>query len=352
MSATFLTQFRSDTVLTSECRDIEASVASPKVDVRIIYDPTGSGDEFFSATLYAFGGKVSLSDVGALIEEYFREHDLRTGRIGVEIDGTAISFTAIYCEAIMPDEFNPDNAFFTTAPARRVHRDSVIYLSHTTHGHNNYRVQVVGLDPEGNTIAIERQFTITPGAKHMSIAAKSIIDWALSGDEADMAHVAYFSISYDAMQAVFYLVEDPQYISFRFNNIFNSVESIDIVGTVKESTKITADEAVCSGKVHRYDRKVERTFEVTTAPLIPEEVSLVEQMVMSHHVTISLGVDTPEVLISDHTLEHDNDDGTLTSLKFKFRFADSRIRFNADEINALCPARTHIFSEQFTAEFA
>lgn len=352
MSATFLTQFRSDTVLTSECRDIVASVTSLKVDVRLIYDPAYSDDEFFSATLYAFGGQVTLSDVGTLIEEYFREHDLRTGRIGVEIDGTTISFTALYCEAIMPDEFNPNASFFTTAPSRRVHRDSVIYLTHASHGHNNYRVQVVGLDPEGNTIAIERQFTITPGAKCMSIAAKTIIDWALSGDEAAMAHVAYFSISYDEMQAVFYLVEDPQYITFAFNNIFNSMESLDIVGTVKESTKVSAEEAVCSGKVRRYDRKVERTFEVTTAPLIPEEVSLVEQMVMSHHVDISLGGDAAEVLITDHTLEHDNDDGTLTSLKFKFRFADSRIRFNADEINALCPARTHIFSEQFTAEFA
>ena len=59
-----------------------------------------------------------------------------------------------------------------------------------------------------------------------------------------------------------------------------------------------------------------------------------------------------EIIVTDHTIETDNSDESLPSIKFTFRFVGNRPVITESDMGALMPSSTHIFSQEFTAEFA
>lgn len=358
MATKFLTSLSSDyPELTCNINSIRAQTDKVKVTATLVRDPEGEIDEFFSTTLYAYNGIVELVEVGKLIEERFREKNtLGTTMMACVIDGVQLDFNAQYCEVLMNYDFDLRDGFYTIAPTQIVHRHSVIRLSHWDNGHRKYRVQVVGIGPDGEVATIEREFTRSQGTDFVSFSVSEILRWALNQTDYEtddaISKVSYFSISYENAQKIFYLVDDPFYLEFYFRNIFNVYEYLDVVGTVKQKTKVDREIAVCSGYARQYDQKTERTYEVTTGPLTIDEARAVEQLIMSHDVELCCSDDFYKVLITDHTIEQDNDDSTLTSIKFTFRFASERVKFTSDEVSALAPSRSSIFSQEFTAEFA
>lgn len=237
-----------------------------------------------------------------------------------------------------------------------VHRNSAISLAHWNNGSNQYRVQVVGLDRDGNTEAVEKTFTRNAYSNHVSFSVNDILRFALNQTETEtggtLEKVAYFSISQGPMQKLFYLVDHPFFLTFGFRNMFNAYEYLDVVGVVTRKTKFDRDAAVCSGRVKQYNRSAERTYEVQTGPLTAEQVREVEQLIASRDVQLCTSADDYGVIITDHTIEVDNDDESMASVKFTFRFAGVRPMLIADDMGALMPSRCHIFSHEFTAEFA
>ncbi|HBN63046.1 MAG TPA: hypothetical protein DD424_03965 [Porphyromonadaceae bacterium] len=88
-----------------------------------------------------------------------------------------------------------------------------------------------------------------------------------------------------------------------------------------------------------------------TAPLTVAQAGEIEQLIGSRDISLCTSIEECPVIITDHTLEADNSDDTLTSLKFTFRFPGKRPRLSLDEMGGLMPGRTHIFTQEFTAEF-
>ena len=335
---------------------MKASTDKNKVLVEIVRDPDGEIDKFFSTTLYAHNGVVELSDIGSLIEERFREEDRIFDMMEIRVDDVSAEFVALYCEYDLSPDFDCQQCFLSAAGASIVHRNSAICLTHWSTGSNQYRVQVVGLDAEGNTASLEHTFTRNHYGNSVSFSVNEILNFALNKSEVEtgdvLASVAYFAISYGPMQKIFYLVDHPFFLTFAFRNMFNAYEYLDVVGVVTRKTKVERDLAVCSGKVKQYNQSIERTYEMQTGPLTEEQVREIEQLIASRDIELCTSGYDYNVIITDHSIEIDNDDETLSSIKFTFRFVGERPTIIDSDMGALMPSRTHIFSHEFTAEFA
>lgn len=343
-------------ILTSALYSLKARTDKAKVLVEVIRDPEGEIDRFFSTTLYSHNGVVELSDVGSLIEERFRAKRRLWDMMEIRIDGTVAEFTALYCEYSLDPDFDYTQCFLCAAGESIVHRNSAISLAHWNNGSNEYRVQVVGLDSEGNTASVERIFTRNSYSNHVSFTVNEIIRYALNQTDeetgADLVKVAYFAISYASMQKIFYVVEHPFFLTFGFRNMFNAYEFIDVVGVVTRKTKFDRETAICSGIAKQYNQTVERTYEMQTGPLTDEQIREIEQLIGSRDVQLCASAFDYDIIITDHSIEVDNDDESLSLIKFTFRFVGERPMLIADDMGALMPSRTHIFSHEFTAEFA
>lgn len=343
-------------VLTSAIYAIKASTDKSKVLVEVIRDPDGEIDEFFSTTLYPHNGEVELSDIGSLIEERLRLKKRFWDMMEIRFDGVPAEFTAVYCEDILDPEFDCNSTFLSLSAHSFVHRNSAISLGHWDNGTNEYQVRAVGLDAEGKIAFVEATFTRNMLADHVSFTVNEIIDFALNRSKFEtedvLASVSYFSISHGPMRKIFYIVEHPFFLTFGFRNMFNVFEYVDVVGVVNRKTNVERETAVCAGRVKQYNQSVARTYEMQTGPLTDEQFCELEQLIRSRDIRLCASGRDYDVIITDHTVEADNDNESLPSVKFTFRFADERPLLTASEMGALMPSSNHIFSQEFSAEFA
>lgn len=343
-------------VLTSALYSMKARTDKTKVLVEIVRDPDGDIDRFFSTTLYPHNGVVELSDIGSLIEQRFRSMRRLWDMMEIRFDGVAAEFIALYCEYALDPDFDYTKCFLCAAGESIVHRNSAISLAHWSNGSTEYRVQVVGLDSKGNTAAVERTFKRNSYSNHVSFSVNEIISFALNqtAEETggDLEKIAYFAISYGSMQKIFYVVDHPFFLTFGFRNMFNAYEYLDVVGVVTRKTKYGRETAVCSGTVRQYNQTVERDYEMQTGSLTDEQIREVEQLIGSREIQLCASGYDYDIIITDHSIEVDNDNESLSSIKFTFRFVSERPLLIADDMGALMPSRSHIFSQQFTAEFA
>ena len=341
-------------VLTSALYSIKASTTNPKVRVEIIRDPAGDSDCFFSTELYSINGIVELSDIGSIIEEQFRLKSRISDIIEIRFDNTSTAFTAVYCEYILDPDFDCTKCFLTASAISMVHRNSPISLSHFSDGSSEYIVNIVGHDRDGIVAAVSRKFIRKNQSLSVSFSVNEIIEAALAPAEGEtpLVSVAYFAITYASFQKIFYVVEHPFFLTFLFRNMFNADEYVDIVCTVTRKTEIDSETAICDGRLQQYDRVVSRTYNVQTGPLTDNQVSEIEQLIASHLIRLCTSDYDFNVIITDHTVEVDNDDETLHSIKFSFRFTDSRPRVVSSDLRSLMPSSSHVFSNEFSAEFA
>lgn len=343
-------------ILTSSLYSIQARTDKTKILVEVVRSPDSENDRFFSTTLYPQNGVVELCDIGSLIEEQFRIRQRIWDLMEIRFDGISVRFTAIYCEYRLDPDFDYTQSFLSAAGHSIVHRNSAISLAHLSSGSTEYRVRIVGIDTEGNTALRETTFSRNASSNHVSFSVNEIIRVALRQADAVtgkfLASVSYFAISHGSMQKIFYLLEHPFFLTFGFRNMFNAYEYLDVVGTVSRKTKVDRETAVCSGRTMQYDQTVERTYEVQTGPLTDEQVREVEQLVGSRDIRLCASGHDYDVIITDHSIEIDNDDESLSLIKFTFRFADNRPMLTASDLGALMPSSSHIFSQEFTAEFA
>lgn len=343
-------------ILTSALYSLKARTDKTKVLVEIVRDPDGDIDVFFSTTLYPHNGEIELSDIGTLIEQRFRSMKRLWDLMEIRFDDVSVEFTALYCEYELDPHFDHTKCFLCAAGESIVHRNSAISLAHWDNGSTEYRVQIVGLDSNGQTTAVERTFNRLSHSNHVSFSVNEIINFALNRTAEEIGSniekVAYFAISYGSMQKIFYVVDHPFFLTFGFRNMFNAYEYLDVVGVVTRKTKYGRETAVCSGTVRQYNQTVERDYEMQTGPLTDEQIREVEQLIGSREIQLCAAGYDYDIIITEHSIEVDNDNETLSSIKFTFRFVSERPRLIADDMGALMPSRTHIFSQEFTAEFA
>lgn len=346
-------------VLTSSLSSITASTDKERIVVSLSCENGIDGDieTFYSTPLYAFDGVVELSDVGSLIEEYFRMRNKVCEIITFTFDNVSMDVSVLYCEYAMQDDFVPAKSFFLSSSVQRVHQDSTVAISTVNHGSETpFIIKAVGHSMHDDTllaVSKSEQRTLQNFVTYFSVA--DIIDWALNRtDDAvdeELRDVVYFSIEYFGLQKMCFIVPAPAYLTFSFRNIFNVEEFVDVVGIMITKTDVSRDTAVCNGRSRQYDRHVGRSYQILTESLTQEEVDVFEQFLASHRVMLCLGDKKHEVIITDHTCEPSSADDSLASIKFEWRFSEQHPKLFGTLVNGIMPSRRKIFDDTFSPEY-
>lgn len=128
-------------------------------------------------------------------------------------------------------------------------------------------------------------------------------------------------------------------LPFHYTNCFNVAEQLILPHATTH--KIKADRSIATlGKSARfYNVTTAKEYEVQSAPLTSDECLQVEQMLTSPVVRIPWGSDSNlaetdfdamlPILITDFTSELSDTDDKPNSVKFTWRFKDTRPKFNA-----------------------
>lgn len=344
-------------ILTSSVSSIRARTTDQSVDVELSCDaPDGSVDIFFATTLYAFDGIVELTDIGSLIEQYFRSKNKVADTVEIAFDSATISAKFLYCEYFLPEAFYPAKSFFVAAPVQRVHQDSVVAIAAVDKADGTpFVIKLVGHKADGTIATLTKSELRTFNAEHTTyFSMADLLEWATDTEDSDktpLVDILYLSINYGDIQKVLYITPAEAYLTFSFRNIFNVEEFVDVAGILATKTEVERDSAVCSGITRQYNRQVTRTYDIQSEPLTTAEVAIFEQFLASHQVKMYLEGNDYDVIITDHTCEPSSDDEALTTVKFSWQFADRRPRIFDHEFNGILPTRRKIFTPHFSAEY-
>ena len=347
-------------VPTSSVPILQAKTDKDIVDVSLTCERGLNGDieTFFSASLYAFNGIVELTDVGSLVEEYFRRCDKVADTVTVSFDGVSMDIHFLYCECTVPDDFDADSTFLLSSLVQPVHQDSIVTVAAVNHGAEYpFTIKATGHAVADDVVTVVTK-TLSKAFDRNGIvnfSAAEIINWALhktaEDPGAELRDVLFFSIEYYGIQKLCCIVPAPAYLTFSFRNVYNVTEYVDVVGVMTTKTDVSHSLAVCSGRSRHYDRHIDRTYQIQTGPLTPDEVRTFEQFVSSHQVNLCLDDNDWPVIITDHTCEPSTDDESLASVKFTWRFADNRPYLFNSLMDGVMPTRRRIFDDTFSPEY-
>lgn len=327
--------------------DVTAQTDREHVEVTVTRDPGGANEEFFRTTLYAYGGRVTLHDLDALIEEHWRSLGIISQDVRVAFDESAITFHAIHCNHVLPRGFDYRTNFWLVSSSTILHRNSAVALAHLDNGTPEYRVRVY-MRSGGS---VESTFSRQVDSHWVSFSVAELLEHVLSKAGAAIEDAAYFTIYHGTAEKTFYIAEDPYYLTFRFRNLFNAPEYLDLPCKLKRKTAVDSNETLCGRRYIQYDRVINKTYEVETGPLTSDQALCVEQLVSSYKVSLIGASGDVEIIITDHGCECDNDNDSLTTMHFTFRTVDARPNFLDDELD-VPPISLRIFSNEFSAEFS
>lgn len=343
--------------LTSRATSVKASTDQKKVSVALMCESglNGETETFFSTVLYPFNGEVELSDVGSIIEDYFRDRHKVASMVTIQFDAVSVDALFLYCEYDMPDVFDPAATFFLSSMAQHVHQDSIITIAACDHGSDSeFIIKAVGHleDSEELGVFTKSVSRILDNEYSTRFEVCQIIGWAIAPDNdgITLRDVLYFSIEYGGIQKTFFIMPSPAYLTFSFRNIFNVEEYIDIEGVLKTKSEVLRETAICKGVTQFYDRKVSRSYEIQTI-VSSADVPMYEQFLVSHDVKLYLEGNEWDVVISDFTCEPSSEDDELTTISFIWIFANSRPRMFDTDFNGIIPSRRRIFDYNFSPEY-
>lgn len=363
MATTFVQSsfLRRPYALTSEARSIVVNTDEAKLTVSL----TCSGDTFFTVDLYAYNGQVELFDPGSIVEEYFIAHQLICESVIVQFGPASKAIKFLYCEHVMPEEFDPAGILLLSSKARRVHKDSSFTVAAlpldalTDVQSATFMIKAVGYDNSGNiavkSIRMSRNIT---DSIYTTFTVSEIVSKALEpvaviapDDPLPLKDVMYFSIEYDGRQLMCYITPAPAYLTFRFRNIYNVPELVDVEGSMVTKSETSRQTAKCSGDIVQYDRHTDRTYQVTTGALPADEVESLAQLVSSHSVQLLADGSYHDIVIEEHTCEDSTEDDSLSVVKFTWRFKGRRpVKFNS-ALLGIQPTRRDIFSDEYSPEY-
>lgn len=344
---------------TSSVSRIRAKTGKDHITVSLscVNDISGEIDSFYSTTLYAFNSIVELSDVGSLVEDYFRSCNKFAGIITVTFDNISEDIHFLYCEYTFANEFHPEKSFFIASHAQRIRPDSRITIAAANHGSEvPFTIKAVGRRISDGAIdsvefPLKSKFsedgvTTIYTAQVIRIALDEI-----TPEGARLSDIMLFSIEYCGIQKMCYIVPAPAYLTFSFRNIFNVSEEIDIAGSLTTKTEVSAQSAFASGFLRQYDRAVTRSFIMITEPVPSDEIPLFEQFITSHSIKMWIDGEDFDIIITEHTCEHSSDDDSLTTFRFTWQFADRRPVIFESLVNGIIPPRRNIFNDKFSSEY-
>ena len=341
-------------MLSADLPDVSIFTDQDFVDFRL----TSGGMVLLDERYYTYNGSATVADIASLIEQYMAGNpDLNFSEFIIEAsapDGSAAShsFRVIYCDRALglydPSQWLLEN-FLTLSAYRRIAPDTFFELQWfaTDREPIAFFIYATYLDPEGNTATYRYVLSGNGMIQHGDGINREFVLLADVRAKIQAATKAstpptLLSVTARCGERSLTLFVDPALadtLPFHYTNCFNVVEQLILPHATTH--KIKADRSIATlGKSARfYNVTTAKEYEVQSAPLTSDECLQVEQMLTSPVVRIPWGTDSNlaetdfdamlPILITDFTSELSDTDDKPNSVKFTWRFKDTRPKFNA-----------------------
>lgn len=336
-----------DFVPTSSLKSVRVSTSDTALEVTM----SCRGVIFFSTKLYAYNGIIEFFDPGSIIESHFRANGFVFEDIVIRFDLVSITIHVIYCEHDVADGYAFGKLMSTSV--RRVHPGSIFSFNAIPyHEATTFSITGVGFDSGGNQITAS--YTTVDQDTNKAVFrfhTDHIISALKTASSNKMVRIAAFSLAARDMKMTCYVDEAPCPIPFRFRNMFNVQEYIDIIGDIvtKNDTSFNTAEAVDG--LENYDRNTVRSYQVTTEPIPAAEIPLYRAMFESRELEVFIEGIFYDAVITELTCEDSTAPDATVSYKFTWRFKSRRPREFSHYKFGYVPADSKIFSLEYSEEY-
>lgn len=371
----------------SALRKIEITSDCYAVYVEIFdYHGDYDGKTFYAQVLYTYNSQVSVDDLGNLVEAHMRQFNLPYMEVAVKVqplNGQPYefnTFNVIYCERLPYSAVDAsaflEGSFLTNCLHRRASMKMPLFVySFLNSGESTehtivYRAvdKVTGQRYEGSFSAYGESVVAKPSGVYLFRITGDGIRYhvaTFAQVEQQQVELRSATVKCGRRSMSFYFVDDIDcdVDAFRFRNSFNLDDCLALPGQSVARTERKAEMAVIDGVAQLYDHVFEKTYECTYGAVTIDESNLVEDLICSFEVAKYLSRPGEEldyqnlapVIIQDPVLEFTERD-VLNSVKFNYRFTDSRI-FNASIESSYVPGSPgspsgRIFTIQFSSQFS
>lgn len=337
------------TVLSSQIGDITIDVDGTFVDVRL----TAPGNiTVLSERYYAYGGSVTLYDLGSLIENEMRTSGIAYGDFTLALLNTAgavvdsCTMHVLYCDRFTvctdTDTFLAEN-FLTTLQHRRVAPGDTTSLFYFAKSGENItaNVAVQWLAPGLSRVQVHKGTLSSGTAAASGVLQLNISQTSLCSTMANIykrkaseIEILNFTVNIGQRSLTCYVDRslDMMRDAFMFRNCFNVWDVAILPRTTKAKTDVERSTAVVNTRSQFYNQRTTQTFEVETGPLTSDETEWLDQLFTSYSVmrleANACSEDDPfllvPILISDSTCEVSDTDEKPNTVKFTWRFEDNR----------------------------
>lgn len=337
-------------LLSSAIGDVNIDVDGTYVDVTL----TAFGNVvLLSERYYAHAGKVTLYDLGTLIEDNMRISNYASADFTLRVFSDTVNNKAdswvihvLYCDRFTA---NADVSFFlkenflTTLSVRRITANSTISLFfYAEKGESVAYTIAHTFRTIGSEAKYRHQYTMdsgktatSSGVVQINIAQSDIVADAAGFALVRLSEIELVTFCVRVGQRSITFFVDPsldERETFYFRNCFNVWDWAALPQVTTAKTDVDRSLAVINGTSRFYNHTTEKTYEVQAQPLTSDEAEWIDQLFSSHDV-FRIEPDPTNsydplvlapILITDATCEIQDGDEKLNKVKFTWRYTDNR----------------------------
>ena len=337
-------------IMSSAITDFDVFTDGPYIDVTL----TGMGGiVVLSERYYSYGGRVTLYDLGSLIEADMQKSGSTVSKYTLKVftdspsnNADSCELNVLYCDRFTVcqglDTFLAEN-FLTTLSMRRVPPGSTASLFfYALQGEDVSYTVVCDFRKEGSDALYHHSFTLDSGKKASATGVVQL-NFSLATLVASAAGFALarpseivplsFTLSLGQRSVTFFV--DPKLNDldcFMFRNCFNVWDVAHVGGVTTAKTDVDRSTAVLNGFSRFYNQSTEKKYEVESDHLTSDEADWIDQLFTSHEVLRivqdATSADEPlqfaPAMISQSTCEIQNGDEKLNKVKFTWRYTNNR----------------------------
>ena len=323
-------------VFSSQLQEVEFTTDLDEIVISVENGTT----EMFRTSLYSFDGRVTLINIGEVLETYMQNNNLVFTAFTLYYNDTAgnnlgsFNLNTLYCSHILETDeagiFASYN-FLTTLKSRRVPAHSTVPLSFL-HGQEDtaLKAHCVFATDDGTTanaiVSLERIIADDIGVRTVFIKYDTIVE-LLTADGYSVTRLMAYTIEYNNRFCSFYVVDYSPEMVFTFKNCFNVDETVYLNAITTVITKVNRSLVVSQGRNSFYDQTTDKTYEVQSSSLTAQEAEWIEQLFISHSVRLGVSDDIatlPQVLITECTCEIADNDEEPNKVKFTWQYVEQR----------------------------
>lgn len=337
-------------LLSSAVGEIIVAVDGDFVDVTLT---ASGGVAILSERYYAFGGYVTLYDLGSLIEAEMRTSGQSIADFTLSVFTDSINNKAdscvlhiLYCDrfTVCTDisTFLKEN-FLTTLSMRRVAPDTTLSLFFYAEKGESIEYSVAHTFRKKDSEILYRhpytadvsKIAISSGIIQLNISLSSIIADAASFATARPGDITLLRFTVSCGQRSMSCFVDNSLNdreTFYFRNCFNIWDFATLPFLTTAKTDVDRSLAVINGRSRFYNQSTAKTYEVEAGPLTSDEAEWIDQLFSSYDVFRIEPDPTNDVdplvlapvLVTDGTCEVQDGDEKLNRVKFTWRYTDNR----------------------------